>query len=109
MHAPTSTVSPGAAPWPRASPRGQVTLNDLRPEHLSEVAGIPKGRLIYVKLGLDAGTPAAMQQLRRAGFMPATQCGWYGLMQRGYQEHELDLHCPISRALHQDSLRSEAA
>ncbi|MET3134357.1 GNAT superfamily N-acetyltransferase [Oxalobacteraceae bacterium GrIS 1.11] len=90
--------------------RMEVTLNDLRPEHLSEVAQIPKGRLIYVKLGLDARTPAAMQQLHRAGFayagfMPGVERRWYGLMQRGYQEHALDLHCPVSRALHQDSLR----
>ncbi|MFC5474756.1 GNAT family N-acetyltransferase [Paraherbaspirillum soli] len=90
--------------------RIEVTLNDLHPDHLHEVAHIPKGRLVYLKLGLDQRSPAAMQQLRRAGFvygglMPALDRGWYGLMQRGYQAHELDLCCPIARALHQDSLR----
>jgi GNAT superfamily N-acetyltransferase/rhodanese-related sulfurtransferase len=90
--------------------RIEVTLNDLHPNHLHEIVDIPKERLVYLKLRLGQRTPAAMQQLRRAGFayagfMPSVGQEWYSLMQRGYQAHELDLYCPIAMALHQDSLR----
>ncbi|MBJ7312540.1 GNAT family N-acetyltransferase [Rugamonas sp. CCM 8940] len=94
--------------------RIEVTLNQPSPDHLSEVARMPTGRLIYVKLALDRRAPAAMQELHRAGFayagiMPRAGRGWYGLMQRGYAEQELDLYCPVSRALQQGSMKAELA
>lgn len=91
--------------------RIEITLDDLHPDHLHEIANIPKGRLLYLKLGLNHRTPSAMQQLHRAGFayagfMPGVGQEWYGLMQRGYQAHALDLYCPIARELLKDSLIS---
>ncbi|WGG52635.1 GNAT family N-acetyltransferase [Rugamonas sp. DEMB1] len=94
--------------------RIEVSLNQPSAAHLSEVARMPTGRLIYVKLALDRRAPAAMQELHRAGFAyagvaPRFGRGWYGLMQRGYEEQELELCCPVSRALHQGSLRAALA
>ncbi|PHV13080.1 GNAT family N-acetyltransferase [Chitinimonas sp. BJB300] len=93
--------------------RIEVTLTDLHPDNVDEVAQMPKERLIYLRLRLDQHTPAAMQQLRRAGFayagfMPGPAQGWYGLMQRGYKAHELELCCPIARKLYQGSLKQYA-
>ncbi|SFM21638.1 GNAT family N-acetyltransferase [Rugamonas rubra] len=94
--------------------RIEVSLNQPSKEQLSEVAHMPSGRLTYVKLALDGRAPAAMEELHRAGFayagvVPRFGRGWYGLMQRGYAEQELELHCPVSRALHQGSLKAELA
>jgi GNAT superfamily N-acetyltransferase len=90
--------------------RVEVTLNELDPDRLDEVARIPEGRLVYLKLRLNQRTPAAMQQMRRASFvhaglMPSLDQSWYGVMQRGYRVNQLDLHCPISRKLYQASRR----
>ncbi|QBC45250.1 GNAT family N-acetyltransferase [Iodobacter fluviatilis] len=103
-----------AAPAPMAvashEHRIEVTLTDLHPDNVDEVAHMPENRLIYLRMHLDQHTPAAMQQLRRAGFayagfMPGPAQGWYGLMQRGYNAHKLELCCPIARKLYQGSLK----
>nr|WP_249383975.1 GNAT family N-acetyltransferase [Chitinivorax sp. B] len=86
--------------------RIEVTLHDLHPAHVDEVAKLPTERLIYLKLALTLDTPIALQQLEQAGYrcaglVPGPQQHWFALLLRGYHAHELELRCPIAMALYQ--------
>ncbi|MCO7520630.1 MULTISPECIES: GNAT family N-acetyltransferase [unclassified Pseudomonas] len=83
---------------------------DLTLEHpceadVLEVMRLSTRRLIHLRVRLDASLPCVLPGLHRAGFADtglALGAGrqWYWLLQRGFADSPLQLHCPMARAIH---------
>jgi GNAT superfamily N-acetyltransferase len=102
----------GAAPM-RISSHGkriEVALDHVDAGVLDELVRLPRSRLVYVRLPIDQSLRESAPRLRHAGYapagiVPAPQGQWHWLMQRGFEERELSLHCPIARCIHDEMLR----
>lgn len=84
--------------------RLEVDLHITLPERVEEIAALPVGRLIYVKLVLDQGTLQAIQILQQAGFtcagfVPGADRSWQVLLLRGYRHQSLEFFCPVASQL----------
>jgi GNAT superfamily N-acetyltransferase len=105
----------GSAPPPEQGPAGglsiashgrrlEVGLEDISGGRLREVAALPTGRLVYVRLALGPEAPRAAAALQQAGFVcgglvPGPDGSWQALLLRGPGRQELALSCPLASRL----------
>ena len=80
-------------------------MEEISGGRLREVAALPAGRLVYVRLALgpDAPRAAALQQAGFVcgGLVPGPDGSWQALLLRGHGRQELALSCPLANRLHQ--------
>ncbi|WP_199155448.1 GNAT family N-acetyltransferase [Chromobacterium sp. ASV23] len=93
--APVGAGLPGLA-LTRCGQRLEVTAQQPTPARLAEIANLPSGQLIYLKLPASAETLALRAQLRKAGFrfgglLPAAAGGWQLLWLRGISGQDIHL------------------
>ena len=86
--------------------RIDVILDGLRNIGLiKQVAQLPCNRLIHLRIRLMPALLSFLPQLHQAGYAdmgmaPAPNGEWYWLLQRGYAPAELNMSCPVARALY---------
>ncbi|QXI39056.1 GNAT family N-acetyltransferase [Pseudomonas xantholysinigenes] len=105
------TVAPGFA-VPGAEPtlttirenRLDVTLEHPTSGDAIELMRLPSKWLTHVQVRMDMNLPSVLPVLHRCGFVDTgltlgTGRQWYWLLQRGFSNSSLQLHCPMARAL----------
>lgn len=92
-HAPAGAALPGLA-LARHGQRLELTSQQPTEARLAEIAALPAGQLIYLKLPAATETLARRIQLQNAGFrfgglLPAPACGWQLLWLRGLSRQDI--------------------
>lgn len=70
-----------------------------------EIIRLSTRRVIHLRLLIDANLASVFPVLHRAGFVDTGLAlggsrQWYWLLQRGFSDHQLHLHCPTARDLY---------
>ncbi|UQY43111.1 GNAT family N-acetyltransferase [Erwinia sp. PK3-005] len=72
---------------------------------IDEVADLPSGCLIHLRIQITPALPSLLTRLHQAGYAdmgiaPAADRQWYWLLQRGYTLGERTFRCPVAQALY---------